>query len=206
MALHGLCADVDANSQLLNKLAHEVNKDEIQTYYAAHKDEFKRIAWVKAHNLAAKKKEIIKANYDKTGKTIPASAIHLAMDAERKYQHSRMLASNINKANPGQKRPAEVDAHHIVGRIDFRAVIARGYLFAWGIAINDADNGCYLPRYRQTLIASMPNALKHRSLHTDDYYFNVTVRLADVLGQTTNAARIVLRKIKAELISGEFEY
>jgi parvulin-like peptidyl-prolyl isomerase len=51
MALHRLGADVDANSQLLNKLAQQVSKDEIQTYYAAHKDEFKRIAWVKARHI-----------------------------------------------------------------------------------------------------------------------------------------------------------
>lgn len=163
-------------------------------------------AIVNAHNLAEKKKLIVKACYDETGRTIPAAAVVLATDAERKIRHSRVLAKNINRASGGQAREKETDTHHIVGRPDWRAHAARAYLFAWGIGINDADNGVYLPRCRSTLIASMPGACSHRHLHTDDYYFNVEQRLRYVLDQPTPAAREVLRRIKSALISGTFSY
>lgn len=163
-------------------------------------------AIVNAHNLAEKKKKIIKAHFDKTGQTLPTTAIILAMDADRNIRHSRALASNINKANRGQCRPQETDAHHIVGRLDFRAEVARRYLFAWLIGINDADNGVYLPRYARTKIASMLKAHHHQGLHTDDYYFNVEMRLRSILGQPTAIARVVLRTIKNELIAGTFPF
>ena len=119
---------------------------------------------------------------DKTGQTLPTTAIILAMDADRNIRHSRALASNINKANRGQCRPQETDAHHIVGRLDFRATDSRTFLFMWGIGINDADNGVYLPRYARTKIANMLKAHHHQGLHTDDYYFNVEIRLRTILG------------------------
>lgn len=158
------------------------------------------------YNLQFEKKKIVKAYYDKLGQTMPASVATLATDAKRSIRHSRALASNIKKASQGQAKPQETDAHHIVGRLDYRATQARAYLFNWGIGINDADNGVFLPRYAATKISTMPNASNHQGLHTEDYYFNVTMQLQAVLGQPVLSARFVLRSIKGELIAGTFPF
>lgn len=63
MALHGMGTDIHAESPLLNQLATKVTKQEIQAYYHAHKDQFKRIDWVKARHIRlrdeAKAQEVI---------------------------------------------------------------------------------------------------------------------------------------------------
>ena len=51
MSLHGIGADIDSESQLLNKLAKQVTPEEVQVYYKAHRDDFKRIEWVKARHI-----------------------------------------------------------------------------------------------------------------------------------------------------------
>lgn len=164
------------------------------------------IALLNDHILQEAKLKVCKAHYDKLGMTIPMSAIMLAMDADRNIRHSRTLATNIIKANKGQTRPDYTDAHHIVGRLDIRAEVARGYLFNWGIGINDADNGLFLPRYATTKIASMPNASNHQGLHTETYYLAVTMRMFAVADRSGAAGRIVLKTIKGELVAGTFPY
>lgn len=51
MGMHGIGADIHSESQLLNKLAKQVTPEEVQTYYKAHKEDFKRIEWVKARHI-----------------------------------------------------------------------------------------------------------------------------------------------------------
>lgn len=159
-----------------------------------------------AYILQEEKKKVVKAYYDKLGQTMPASALVLATDAARNIRHSRALASNINKANRGQTRPQGVDAHHIVACVDFRARDARICLFNWGIGINDADNGVYLPRYLSSRVPSLPLAPNHQGLHTDDYYFSVTMRLDAVKDDPASEGRLTLRSIKNELIAGTFPF
>lgn len=161
---------------------------------------------VNVYNIKEERKKVVKAHYDKNGKTMPAAALVLKVDADRDIRHSRMLGSNMLKAHPSYIRPDFVDAHHIVGRLHLDALLARNYLFNWGIGINDADNGVFLPRYATTSIANMPYASNHQGLHTVNYYLNVTLRLGDVLGQTVVEARLVLREIKSELIAGTFSF
>lgn len=164
------------------------------------------IALLNDHILQEAKLKVCKAHYDKLGMSIPMSAIMLAMDADRNIRHSRTLATNINKANKGQTRPDFTDAHHIVGRLDIRAVMARAILFNWGIAINDADNGVYLPRYLTTIVPSLPNATNHQGIHTDAYYVTVTTRLLPIKNDPVAAGRSALRQIKADLVAGTFTY
>lgn len=146
-----------------------------------------------------------RAYYDKRGQTLPASAVALMLDASRTANHSRTLARNINKST-GQVRPQDVAAHHIVASRDYRADQARRYLFAWGIAINDSDNGVYLPRYTSSIVPSMPNAIPHDRLHTTSYYLEVNLRLFAVRKQAVSIGRLALQTIKQELISGSFPY
>lgn len=140
----------------------------------------------------------------KNGFTLPASAEALQMDAERKVRHSRTLDRNIRKANPGMARPAQVDAHHIVAQQDWRAENARRLLYQWGIAINDADNGMYLPRYRSSSVPGLPNAPAHQIIHTALYFLAVTQVLSRQRHEPTEKGREALRAIKVELLAGTF--
>lgn len=139
------------------------------------------------------------------GITLPASAQALLNDAESKSRHSRKLGRNIQRAS-GQARPAQVEAHHIVAAKDERADRARRYLFNWGIGINDADNGVFLPRGAGASIPGQPNALNHRPLHTNKYYFVVTARLLTVSDEPQAEGRKALRSIKSELLAGTFPF
>jgi hypothetical protein len=46
--------------------------------------------------------------------------------------------------------------------------------------MNDADNGVYLPRFKSTVVASLPTAHKHSGLHTELYHLEVFARLRRV--------------------------
>lgn len=132
------------------------------------------------------------------------AALQLALDAIRPIRHSRTLATNINRGNPGQARPDNTDAHHIVGRTDYRARESRVIIYSKGIAMNDTDNGCYLPRYKSSVVPTMPGAHDHQGLHTDRYYLAVHLRLLAVESYTATEVRQALRNIKKELIAGTF--
>ncbi|MCH8619515.1 peptidylprolyl isomerase [Undibacterium sp. TS12] len=51
MGLHGIGADTDSESRVLNQLAAQVKPDEVLGYFRAHKEEFKRIIAVKARHI-----------------------------------------------------------------------------------------------------------------------------------------------------------
>jgi hypothetical protein len=142
----------------------------------------------------------------KNGYTLPASVQALRLDAQRAVRHSRILATNIKKANPPGVRPKESDAHHIVAQDDARGRQSRFYLFNWGIGINDADNGVFLPRFARARKDPLANAAIHQTIHTDTYHFTVTARLLAVAKDTVEIGRKALRKMRAELTAGTFPY
>ena len=96
------------------------------------------------------------------GRTLDGySAARLFEDARRKTgNHRRTLARNLD-CESSQKRVADVCAHHVVASSDVRADDSRDIIFKWGIGINDADNGVYLPRLKNVPVPSMPNAPVH---------------------------------------------
>ncbi len=155
--------------------------------------------------LQNQKKQMAQALYDQRGETCPQQVISLAMDAARPARHSRILARNLN-LNSGLPRPQFVAAHHIVAQQAWQAKPARLCLFAWGIAINDADNGVYLPRFASSVVPGMPHASIHQSLHTDIYYAAVNIRLDKIRHFGTSVGRAELRLIKQELIAGIFPF
>jgi len=79
-------------------------------------------------------------------------------------------------------------------------------LFRWNIGINDTDNGVYLPAYKASLVASLPNASKHSTIHTDRYHVNVLARLMPVPPGSPQTGRSALRQIKQELVDGVFPF
>ena len=140
----------------------------------------------------------------KNGETLPATAAKLLADAERAARHSRILARNIKNAS-GVDRHVAADAHHIVAQSDKRAKASRDFLFDWGIGINDAANGVYLPK-KNGSVPGMDDATAHEIIHTSPYHLEVWSRLRDILGEGSSVARIELREMAADMVAGEFPY
>lgn len=139
-----------------------------------------------------------RVRYEK-GVTLPTAAIVLLANANRRdYNHRRTLSRNIVAAT-SQPRPANTCAHHIVALHDPEATLSRGLLFRWGIGINDADNGVFLPRTGRG-IPGYPSAAHHTPHHDPDYHLVVY----DQLREETEAVggRKSLRSIKGQLLSG----
>ncbi|MFF9428177.1 AHH domain-containing protein [Streptomyces sp. NPDC014746] len=115
---------------------------------------------------------------------------------------SRALAANM--AAIGQHQPYGHDAHHIVAWTDRRAGPAREIL-EWAGVDPRADplNGVYLPRTSEDP-RIVPQALtRHQTLHTDNYYKEVTRRLVEA--RRTGGKEGVIREmveIKRDLING----
>lgn len=89
-------------------------------------------------------------------------------------------------------------AHHIVAGNEPEAEPARMILQRFGIDINDAYNGVYLPQEPSVGTTEM----YHRSLHTQVYHESVYLRLWD--GVDADHARAILQEIASELRAGIF--
>lgn len=143
----------------------------------------------------------------KNGRTLPATAEALQAESERKgRKHSRALGNNLLRASCGKaSRPASVDAHHIVAVSDRAALLSRDIIFSVGIGINDASNGVFLPRYRHSVVPSLPNACKHQDgMHSALYHLSVYRYLAFAPERTSPAVRASLDDIASELVNGTF--
>jgi len=143
----------------------------------------------------------------RNGVTLPANAERLLADARREgARHSTDLARNLASANID--RPKGAAARHIVAHGDSRAFPSQELLFGWGIAINDVDNGVYLPRFKKSIVTGMPDAIKHSVLHTGLYHLEVYARLVDIDqgAEHSQAGREALRGIKTQLLDGTFPY
>jgi len=137
---------------------------------------------------------------------LPISAQQLLAHARRTdYNHRRRLASNL-VTQSGSPRPAQACAHHIVALRDEQAEPSRKKLFDWFIAINDADNGVFLPRRAGQSLACHPAAPQHGPIHTALYHASVYARLRMVPKTEAQTGRSRLRSIKADLLAGVFPW
>lgn len=149
-------------------------------------------------NAELLKREKAKVRYA-NGETLPASAEILLLNATRKdYNHRRTLSRNIVSAT-GSRRPANVCAHHIVAVNEDGAGPSKELLADWGIGINDADNGVFLPSDKMGM-SGFPQAAHHTSRHRGQYHFEVYVRLA--VHVDTAGGRSELKSIKSDLLEG----
>ncbi|MBD8879572.1 AHH domain-containing protein [Rhodanobacter sp. 7MK24] len=144
------------------------------------------------------RKEKARVRYN-NGVTLPTSAEQLLANAERRdYNHRRTLSRNIVKATT-QSRPASTCAHHIVALRDPEATNSRALLFGWGIGINDADNGVFLPQ-SSTGLPGYPNAPRHNPHHRVAYHLAVYDELQ--YAGNTQQGRATLRFLKTKILSG----
>lgn len=135
----------------------------------------------------------------KNGYTLPTAAAVLLENAQRRdYNHRRTLSRNL-AASTQQPRPAAVCAHHVVALKDYEASRSRLLLFRWGIGINDADNGVFLPAKRIGM-PGFPNAAHHTPRHSPEYHYKVFARLR--LGADGTTGRKELKGVKTDLLAG----
>lgn len=130
---------------------------------------------------------------------MPATVAQMLANAEdRKYNHRRTLARNISAVEEA-KRPGAACAHHIVALTDKEARRSRDRIFKFGIAINDADNGVFLPRHSVGL-PGYPKAAHHSPYHSPRYHGEVWLRLRTRSEET--GTREELKGMKADLLAG----
>ncbi|WP_107431010.1 polymorphic toxin-type HINT domain-containing protein [Streptomyces lydicus] len=112
--------------------------------------------------------------------------------------NAKILGDNLEVS--GITRPADTAAHHIVASTSPKAAAARQQLAKFGIDINDASNGVFLPRGSAS--ANPSGASVHSRIHTNDYYSYVN----DLIGGARNAneARDVLSHIRSQLQGGHW--
>ncbi len=135
----------------------------------------------------------------KNGYTQLTSAATLLANAQRRdYNHRRRLSDSI-KAATQQARPAAVCAHHIVALTDIEASRSRLLMFRWGIGINDADNGVFLPS-KKVGMPGFPKAAHHKPYHDPEYHYQVYFRLQR--GSDEAGGRIELKGVKSDLLAG----
>jgi RHS repeat-associated protein len=111
-------------------------------------------------------------------------------------QCSARLGRNLVRA--GHVRPRGTAAHHIVAHGEPLAQRAQQVLQRFGVHIDDAANGVFLPHYPSSTAPGM----YHRTLHTHAYYAEVNRRL----GRARSAAGVQheLAQIRSELLAGTF--
>jgi hypothetical protein len=122
-------------------------------------------------------------------KNAPRAAVRVVVEGS-----SRVLGRNLKLAKL-IRLPGEF-AHHIVAHGDHRAKQALAILKKFGIKVDDAVNGVYLPGYKTS-----PNPLGkvvHGNLHTDGYYIAVEKALtgAKTQAEVIQRLRIIAWKLE----------
>ena len=120
---------------------------------------------------------------------------------------SEELEKNMNIVY-GIYKPKDYEAHHIVGWNENRyrhAADLRKLLYNNNIDINDADNGVYLPSYRNK--TSGNGEAFHREVHTQMYYDNLNLLLTQPnIINNEGEMRKVLKTVANELKNNTFRY
>ena len=108
------------------------------------------------------------------------------------------LAKNL--ISEGISRPAQTAAHHIVAGTAKMAEPARAILAKFGVSINAAENGVFLPANKNSV--NELGSTIHSTLHTNTYYETIN----SMLGSCTSKQEVIetLDAIKNMLLSGEF--
>ena len=111
---------------------------------------------------------------------------------------SSKLAQNL--INECISRPVQTAAHHIVAGSAKAAGQARSILAKFGIGINDAANGVFLPANRNSV--NFTGAVVHSTLHTTEYYD----RINELLGNCTSRKEVLdtLKLIGEKLSNGSW--
>ncbi len=148
----------------------------------------------KCGNISEKAKmDVVDDVLDKTD-----DVVNMVDDATNAKPNSKTLRQNM--INKGIETPDYPNAaHHIVAGNSPKAAEARAILQKYGININDAANGVFLPSTK-----NMAQSAYHPSLHTDQYYRTVTEMLSQA--SSKEDALEILFDISEQLMNGTFSY
>ena len=109
---------------------------------------------------------------------------------------SKVLRKNLIAS--GSEAPDYANAaHHIVAGSAKKASTARSILQKFGVDINDASNGVFLPTANGVSVAA-----NHRTLHTNLYYDKVNSML--LMATSKDDVLDILDEIRDELLNGTF--
>ncbi len=200
----------------LNRAAS--NREGVNSYAIRNvilqEEETERVCEANGKPAPARRTRPFFVRYDKQGVTRADKGYtkeQLEQDAERDSRHCVTLARNLGKAghkrydDADTQRLQEVDAHHIVASGHPAALGSRYMLFDWGIGINDADNGVFLPASVLAKPEKLANAVGHDDIHRSPlYYARVESRLMDADPADQASGRGALRKMRADMLSGAF--
>ncbi|MDP9123135.1 MAG: AHH domain-containing protein [Pseudomonadota bacterium] len=96
-------------------------------------------------------------------------------------------------------------AHHIVASGHPDAAGSRKMLYTWSIAINDADNGVFLPGKRGVEAPTRKDAVQYDDLHADERYYLLVERRLMLADQAVQqSGRNALREMRGEMVRGTF--
>ncbi len=109
---------------------------------------------------------------------------------------SKRLAASMEAA--GVKRPPGTDAHHIVAANAELAKDARLVLRRFGVDIDDAANGVFLPS-NANIVSPAPGSL-HSTVHTNSYYNYVNRALMSARSRADVMA--ILDRLRQMLLAG----
>ncbi len=163
------------------------------------------------HNLGLSH-QLLEKVIKKTEYEVQTTLKEIADNIDREKRNARrraLYALNRNMClSPNHPpKPKNTASHHIVALTDPRAKQALEILMKWGIGFNDEANGINLPRYKKHVPhGSMPDAIAHSQIHTEDYHENVIFLLTEVdsIATSRNDITEVLREIAMDLQAGAF--
>jgi hypothetical protein len=132
----------------------------------------------------------------------PADAIPGVVERPSARAAPRASSHRLARAleDAGQVRPPNSETHHIVAGSAKGAAPARATLERFGVDIDGASNGVFLPEDRAA--ASGGSAAAHSSVHTARYYNAVNEALSQAT--TKQEAIEVLWSIRQGLLDGSF--
>ncbi|MFF7534711.1 AHH domain-containing protein [Streptomyces bobili] len=140
---------------------------------------------------------------------VPPQALTPTDKPRQKLGRAGRASSDLerNMAAIGQRRPRGHDTHHIIADADRRGAVARDILEWAGINPRDNPlNGIHLPRSSMDPGIVPQAATRHQTLHTDEYFKEVTRRLVEA--RKGGKGRVIeeMAKLKEELIHGPFHH
>lgn len=135
----------------------------------------------------------------------------LSSRSARLRQNMTNLAREHPEDFPRFADPGSTAAHHMVPWDDARAARARDILDEYGVDVDSASNGVFLPFTTRNadgdLVLSNPDlgdAANHRVIHTDAYMDEITQRLEGA--QSREDVIDILNDAREELLIDEFPY
>ena len=169
-------------------------------YYGVASDSVQ--SWWKS-SMDAGANETVGSTFDKIlqGLNPEVAAVGVAFGSIKAVTKVEAASSKILGAaleNDGFVRAVGDAAHHIVAGGARAATEARAILKNFGVDINDAANGVFLPATKA--LAETRDAVAHAAVHTKEYYDSVTTALL----QATSKEQIIdtLSQIRARLLNG----